>query len=355
MLMPRAMSSLVTLAGLGAAACLATTPPGPGAPVTDPAFAVPGALSSAAPAFLGPGLRDRDEPVYVSPPALVFGASPGHGGAASMTTLSNASAVPIEIQAIAVDGAQAASFALADLPPLPQRLAPGSALSVSVAFAPGRDARPGVYHGRVRFEVVGMTEPLAVRLSAVAFAGAEAEPPLQDIVEALGFAVKVGGSGAVLGPGPAPLGEEIPGPLFKRAAGGPVALVPLACFATSGLSFGYHFAGPDPHEAPAFTLGAFLDGQNRHLHPRLEPLSATTFEPGERLFGLWLQEDDRSFRASTSDRWNPGAAHRARVYPLRFADGAAVPHAYLLAFENRADWDYQDAVFVLWNADPATP
>jgi hypothetical protein len=338
------------------AASLLVTSGAAAAEAPDPIFAAPGALSSAGPAFRGP-TEPRDEAsVTTSPRGLVFAAARDREEASAPLQLHNGTDQALEVRAIELAGDGAAHFRLRDLPALPARIAARSSLTVTVAFAPGPAAPVAVYKALVRFRTSrSPREGTTAGLSALAFAGAagsEAEPPLQAIVDALGLGVDVGGRQQILGNGTAPLGDEISAPLFQRAGAGPVLLIPLACFAVKGLSFG-HYLPPAAGAVQPRVAGTFVVGQNKHLRPRLEPQSQTAFEiPERQAFGIWLQGANRALKFFTEDRRNQDGAHRTRVYPLRLEKGA-VPHAFLIAFENWTNWDYQDALFVLWNADPA--
>jgi hypothetical protein len=141
-------------------------------------------------------------------------------------------------------------------------------------------------------------------------------------------------------------------PLFRRAKAGPVGINPVARFSNDEpLPFGHYGAKDDGQIVPA-QAGALAPGHNQTLNPELEAGGQASFDPGEEPFGLWVKTKQGTFH--TEDARNTGPLHHAaRVYPLRSRGGEAVPGAFLVAFEDSAVPDYQDAVFVLWNVKAA--
>jgi hypothetical protein len=109
--------------------------------------------------------------------------------------------------------------------------------------------------------------------------------------------------------------------------------------------------------------------------------SLTAFDPGSLPFGIWAFTGQRSYGTVsfagtytpvissgdymyTDDRLNVIAGpdggiaqgvHRARVYPLKDRTGTAVPNAYLIGWEEAANGDYQDYVFILSNVRRPPP
>jgi hypothetical protein len=105
-----------------------------------------------------------------------------------------------------------------------------------------------------------------------------------------------------------------------------------------------------------------------------------SFDPGSEVFGIWAFTGQRSYGTVsfaggytpavtsgdymyTSDALNIIAApdggvlqgvHRARVYPLKDRAGASVENAYLIGWEEAANGDYQDYVFILGNVRAAS-
>ena len=177
------------------------------------------------------------------------------------------------------------------------------------------------------------------------------------MVEALGFAVDVAARAAPdlqTAPADHADSDEVPVQLFQRASTAPVAaLNPVARFSrTVPLPFGHYEAkrrrGRDAHE-----MAQLVSGQNQMLNPDLEAGRQTSFDPGAAAFGLWVKAPAIARSTPRSTATAATNKHAARVFPLRARGGAPVPNAYLVAFEESNDGDYQDVVFVLWNVKPA--
>jgi hypothetical protein len=311
----------------------------------------PQAPRPAAPPDAGPRVQKVHEDLQVTPLEAVFSGVRGEsGGSEENVGIKNTGSSPVQVSALEVVGREAASFKLTGKPDLPITLVPNAQVSVSVTFAPARDANPGVHRGMLKI-LLGpeREEGPPVDLSGLALAGkgGDREPPLRQALEALGFSVDVGSSELRLGTAPAALGEESAVARFQRAHSSPVSLYPVARFSSGErLPYGYYTgeAGPEPHP-----LGAVAAGEDQKLNPELEPDAVTTFDPGPGSFGVFVTLGKRY--GYTEDRLNTGAIrHAARIYPLKSRTGGRIPDAFAIALEYTGDGDYQDLVFVLWNA-----
>ena len=99
-------------------------------------------------------------------------------------------------------------------------------------------------------------------------------------------------------------------------------------------------------------IGSAAKGHHQTLNPELEGDSQTSFDPGEAAFGLFLKTGKRTFYSD--DSLNPGAQkHVAKVFPLRSRGRTPVQDAYVVAFDEDGNGDFQDHVFMLWNVKPA--
>jgi hypothetical protein len=308
----------------------------------------------------GTELKKVREALQVTPWELVFSGVRGAGGGAETVSARNLIDRTVEVRAIAVVGEEAGLFHLRDLPELPAHVLPKKQVSVTVAFAAPADTTPGVHRAVLRFQTgATLDDGATVDLAALVTAGKgrESEPPLQRIVEALGFSVHVGGVGLRLGAAPEPIGDEVAVPLFQRAKPGPVAFNPVARYSPEGpVAFGHYVtAVPKGARGVALeTLGVLGADQHQTLNPELEADGQASFDPGEDAFGVWVKAARGAARHS-EDKRNPGAAkHAMRVYPLRSRGGDPVPDAFLIAVDD-GDGDFQDYVFVLWNVKAAPP
>jgi hypothetical protein len=148
--------------------------------------------------------------------------------------------------------------------------------------------------------------------------------------------------------GAAFLGEEVRAPRFRKARPAAVSLYPVARYASDDrVPYGIHTGG-----VPAQTdvLGAVAAANGQTLNPDLEAEGRTTFDPADRPFTVFDMVGHRTHY--TDDALN-GGRHVARVYPLAGRAGGRIPHAYVIAFDEDGDGDYQDCVFVIWNVMPA--
>jgi hypothetical protein len=291
----------------------------------------------------GTEVEKMREQLQVAPWDLVLCAARGAGSVDESVTARNLTEEPVEVRAIFVTGEEGGLFRVANLPALPATLAPKGSTSVSVILAAPAATRLGVHRALLRFQT-GPTpdDGPGVDLAALVTLGREgpSEPPLEQVVEALGDGKR--------------RSDEVDAPLFQRASAAPVAVNPVARFSADGtLPFGhYEITGSGAGEAVNHEMARLVAGQNQTLNPDLEPGGQTSFDPGDAPFGLWVKSGKRMLYSE--DARNGGVIrHAARIFPLRARGGAPVPNAYLVAFEESTDGDYQDCVFVLWNVKPA--
>jgi hypothetical protein len=294
------------------------------------------------------------EELQVTPLEAVFSGTRGQVGGDETVSIKNTGSIPVQVSGLEVVGSDAAAFKLASLPDLPITLVANAQVSVSVAFAPGPDALPGVQRGMLKiFLGPDREEGPPVDLSGLVLLGrGEREPPLQQILEALGFSVDVGRADLRLGTTSERLGDESGVARFRRAGRSPVSIYPVARFsANERFPYGYYTGENAPQVHP---LGAVAADQDQKLNPEIEPDAVTTFDPGEGPFGIFVNLGRRY--SYTEDKMNTGVVrHTARVYPLKSHTGVRLPDVFAIAFESTGDGDYQDLVFLLWNVKPASP
>jgi hypothetical protein len=100
-------------------------------------------------------------------------------------------------------------------------------------------------------------------------------------------------------------------------------------------------------------LGAIRAGQFQTLLPEVEAGSPLQADVNEDPFGVYTTSATHS--TYTEDARNTGTVkHAVRSYPLRNRVGEPVPNHYLVGFEEAANGDYQDYVFILGNVVPVT-
>jgi len=283
---------------------------------------------------------------------LVFSAFLGTTSVERTLTMRNRGSAPLDIT-LALR-APAAPFVLNANPALPRQIPAGAEVTAKLAFAPAATGMTGVYQGAVR---ITSSDPLRATVEiglwglATKAAQGENEPPLKQIVDTLGYAINVGGTNLSLGTGASPIGDEVRAQLFRRATVAAVTLRPVARYSPNEpIPYGiYTPAGTNP---TLRQVGVIQLGQEQTLLPTVEPGALTQIDPGDMPFGVYTSS--KVHKVYTEDALNTGTVkHAVRSYPLKDRAGKPVPNAYLVCFEEAANGDYQDYVFVLGNAVPA--
>ena len=204
-----------------------------------------------------------------------------------------------------------------------------------------------------------VTPVVQVGLHGLSLQGLEGgnEPGLQAVVDTLGVSIDVGGAGLVIRPVPeniAPVADEINIELFERAAPGLVSIVPVARFSPAELlPYGFYF----PNGTPTPVLNEVNQIQDSTVNPinhqTLVPLSTgagTTFDPGTFNFGFYVTSLSFGRSSYTQNALNTGSRVRAaRIFPVDDRNNNPVPNTFLLTYEDAANGDYQDYVFLISN------
>ncbi len=284
----------------------------------------------------------------VSPTELVFSGVKSTKSAAQTVTLTNTGSTALTISSAALTGAAFAMKPSAT----PVSLKSGEAWTFSATFAP--PASPlGVLPGKVH-----LTDDLGghdVDLFGLSTNGEQGnnEPTFQNVVDALGYEIDVGGTKLTLGTGAKPIGDEVVHPLFTKAGPGPVTMRAVARYSPAEtLPFGWYEpvakGTPTTHVLATIALGA-----EQSLNPALVVPGVPSFDPGNVSFGLYVDSNTFKRNTYTQDALNTGpTVHATRVYPLKDRQGKLVANSFLLGFEDAANGDYQDYVFVITNVLP---
>jgi hypothetical protein len=292
------------------------------------------------------------EPLEVTPLELHFSGLRGATKSSDSVAIKNDSNQPVQVSDIRVIGEQAETFRVLELPLLPLVLPPASSVSFSVVFQPHADAKPGVHHARVRIIRNEDDDGPPCDLTGLVAKGKAAadEPTLQQILESLGYDVDVGSTSLNV---PAEKsGDEILAPTFVRAKPGNVGFYLIARYtADEDSTFGtYSVVSGKPVPRP---IGSAARGHHQTLNPELEGESQTSLDPGNVVFGLFLKVGKRTFYSD--DALNTGPRkHLAKVFPLRSRGHELVQDAYVVAFDEDGNGDYQDHVFMMWNVKPGS-
>lgn len=184
------------------------------------------------------------------------------------------------------------------------------------------------------------------------------EPPLADVVSTLGYRIDVGWTSLGNHIKPDLMGDELEPSNFVKANEGNVQMIPVARYSPPfELPFGYYMVEgsmPEHHE-----VGILSNSNSYPEHQTLYPSTIkgeNSFDPGKNTFGFYTTSP--SHVAYSEDELNSllfdeHAAHACRIYPIRDAAGVMVENQYLVCFEEAANGDYQDYVFLVKNVKPS--
>ncbi|WP_454085363.1 PA14 domain-containing protein [Georgenia sp. Marseille-Q6866] len=231
-------------------------------------------------------------------------------------------------------------------------LAAGQSTTITVAFKPGSTA--GQRSAVLR--LTGGDQTIDVGLYGLAMQGIEGgnEPSLHNVLGTLGYNVNVGWTNLAGGMNPAARGEEVLEPLFVKAGTAPVNMRPLAHYAPKEhLPFGWYTGDGGASER---NIIAQIDTSGyQSLLPPITTGGSTNFDPGTAEFGFFYRSDKFDRFGYTEDRLNSPAAdaHRARIYPAKDREGTLIRNAYIVAFEDASNGDYQDYLFLVTGVRPA--
>ncbi len=307
------------------------------------------------------------EPVEVAAPGAdievqqserVFSGVKNTTSDAQSVTVRNTGTAPLKITGAEITGPNAGAFKLAGSPSFPINVPADDSTTVDVQFAPGGSV--GSLEAALSIVSDDPDEQSVdvglYGLSANGEQGAN-EPTLQDVVNTLGHPTRVhdeSGNPLTFGTGAELKGEEVAVPLFKKAGSGSVGIKPVARYSPDEkLPFGYYTLNAgSPQENVVATI---TTGQEQTLNPKTEAGGSDSFDPGSESFGIYVDSLSFGRKSYTQDGLNTGPTkHAARVYPAKNRAGDPMPNAYLVTYEDASNGDYQDYVFLVTNAKPAT-
>jgi hypothetical protein len=277
---------------------------------------------------------------------MIFSAIKGRESKTDTIQLS-ASKGNIKVKVLGIKGEHAAFFKITS--PKVQLIASNKPEPLTVVFTPAEN-----FIGVAR--AVLQINDMAINLSGLSTKGLEGEneAEMAAIIDALGYKINVGWTTLANNLKPQLQGEELAPALFKKAADGPVEMIPVARYSPDfALNFGYYTNsknGPLQHMAGILaTAGKFPEHQT--LFPAVA-LGKTSFDPGTMPFGFYAASPTHTLY--TEDLWNTllypaHAAHAMRIYPVKTKAGAEVKNTYLVCMEEAANGDYNDYVFLVKN------
>ena len=158
--------------------------------------------------------------------------------------------------------------------------------------------------------------------------------------------------------------------LFEKAGPGAVTFAPeIALGLEVAIHGGFYLAGTQPEPALTelwsyqhkSTTAQVESGED--LTPPLKPSSSTEFDPGDKPFGLYVENDEFHDRVYTEpvrvSTLNPRLAkqpYKVMIYPYRDrTTGKLVPNTYLIGWEYSTNDDFQDVVCRIGNVKLLKP
>lgn len=234
----------------------------------------------------------------------------------------------------------------------PDKLAAGASADLTVSFNKTKDP----FRQFAGVQIGPKTTGRLITLQGIGLSKFEGsnEPPLQDIVNALGIPLNVGGTELHLDTTSAAIGDSQAISKFNGIKGKPIRITPLARFSPRGEApFGYILNG-EKHQ-----IDTLMDSTENvpDAHQCLYPMTSG----GKKSIDIPAPEAEFSFyfeghkQLSCTDSTFPTKAtikHTARVFPVSSFAGKPVSDAYIIGFEEASNGDYQDALFLLENISP---
>jgi hypothetical protein len=153
--------------------------------------------------------------------------------------------------------------------------------------------------------------------------------------------------------------QATPG-LFRKVGPGPVSYRPMIALGLETVNRGGWYepgedASPRKHEIWSYKFkNTTQDLENdTNLPPPLNEGSTTTFDPGDRPFGLFISNDGLNDGGAFSQPQVVAAVnsrlakqpYKAMIYPNRdVKTGKPIPHSYIIGWEYSTNDDFQDVV-----------
>jgi glucose/arabinose dehydrogenase len=300
-------------------------------------------------------------------PRLAFSTAQGFDSyrPARPAFLNNPSPKDIQVTNLSFSGTDAGSFAVTSAPTLPFTIPAGQQQEVDIEFHPSElNPSDTTIEQYASFDVT-TNNPVTPTFSmpvagadAVGFEGGN-EPNANDITRVLGFTTSIPNSpGTTRLPASA---DEVISPYWVASdSSQPVDIHPLSHYATR-YNTPIFFTGWDTKAAPKtinqlYTFPQSNDpygGANQQIEPAYT--GTTTFSPGTTPFGL------ATLYAFSDDFYNSSLRlHNMRFFVARDPHGNPIPHEWIVLVDIGTDlssknYDYQDEVMLIRNADPLLP
>jgi hypothetical protein len=288
---------------------------------------------------------------------VVFQQVQGTLSAPQTVSLKNTGSKRLTIKSITLDGADAGAFVIGNVGKK-FSLSRGASLKFNVSYLPFTAALRGATISVTTNDPISPVTTIFLRgLGTTGLYGAN-EPSLQRVLDTLQIGTNVGDQdpNTTILEGPI-ASDEVSMPLLKKAGTGPVLITPLA-METFNLE-PVAVLGWYTHNGPivAHPLFSVPMGYGQSIQP---PAYGTTqFDPGASAFGIFGNWPNETHGASYSEDalnpWNANVPNHqsVRFYTYRTASGQIIPNTYVVALEQGAQIDFQDAVLLIQNVVPA--
>jgi hypothetical protein len=293
-----------------------------------------------------------------------------NAGINRMVTVFNTASADITVSGVTLGGANPDQYVLGGLPAFPRTISPGTSFTFNVAL---RAASTGLKTALIQVASNDGNRPVAtveLRGLGTSGLGGSNEPSLQAVFNVHNIPVNVGDDDASTNvihsnttqQKAALLGDEISVPTFQKAEAGSVTIEPLAVFGPTTtnpiVGFGWYRAGDAGAKAELFTVSNSPASNGQTVNVNLT--GSLSFDPGANAFGLYSRwpffENRHVYSEDALNTFSGSIPHHVRVYALKDVSGAAVPNAYIVAFEEHTSgFDYQDVVCIVRNVKPAAP
>lgn len=302
--------------------------------------------------FLAVGTSIANAQQLSTPKTLSFSTTLDHASSFKELTLRNTGTEKLIIDRLVLKGEDANSFVLQTQLTFPFEIAAKKSRKLSFYFSPKTKQSPVIIEADLVIE--SNVSPQRIMLKGLVAEGLEGEkePPLQLIVETLGYSVDVGSGKLQMDIGQSKLGAEVQASMFIRAeTGKPVVLIPVARYSpAAAVPVGYYFRNKNNELRYVKTATLSKSGQQHQtIYPELAS-GNIAFKPVDIPFGIFVSTESGALYSE--DKLNE-QAHALRVYPLNDSHDKNMPNSYLICFEEASNGDYQDYVFVLKNVSIA--
>lgn len=297
-------------------------------------------------------------------PRLVFSTVNEEARPARTINVINNGTDPLNVTGLSFSGTAAGDFRLASGQASSFTVPVGGSAPVAVEFLPaagGVERYADLVIASNDIDEPNVSVPMR-GLDAADYEG-NSEPSMSVIKRVFGYGTQIGAESNFISNTRAPKGDEIISPYWKRSDSAlPVSLIPLAHYSgrstTAVGQTGWHVKGSTTkNQLYAFPGGTDASGgENQRLLPGITAGGTTDFATSS-VFGIYTNAD-------WSDDGKNGTAkiHNFRFWQAKTPAGAVIPNAWLVGSDIGSDvtstvknYDYNDEVYLLLNAEPELP